>query len=432
MTRAFAIVLDGLRRDLVTPETTPHLMRFADTATRFTAHRSVFPSATRVVSAAFATGCHPARNGLQGNTVALMANGRLALHDVGKPEFFATKRAATGSTLDQPTMAERLSDRGGVVVFNNVSPGAAYAHDPDGHGTVYHRAGSHGPGLGPVARPLAVTLGIDGDEAMAERFVAEAVDPAGPHGRTALAVLWLSEPDTTQHAAPLGSPDALAVLRRADAVAGRVLAAIDAAHPAGPDAPLVAILSDHGHQTVGSVIDIDAFLVAEGLKAKGADDVLVAPNGTGALVYVHPDGADRIPAIVRALEAVPWTGAVYAGEELARVGHAPVGGLAVAVSMAASDAPNAYGIRGTSAVVRPCGSKADRLGCGQHGGLGAGEQSPFLMMRGAGFRPGAALGEPTSAVDLAPTILTHLGVPHRGLDGRDLHATLEPIGDQRP
>ncbi len=428
MARAFVLILDGLRRDLVSPETTPNLVRFGQEAQRFTAHRSVFPSATRVVSAAFATGCHPAQNGLQGNTVALMADGRLALHDVGKPDFFETKRALTGATLTRPTMAERLAGRGGAVVYNNVSPGAAYAHDPDGHGTVYHRAGSRGPGLAPVADPLDIAIGIEGDAAMVDRFVAEAVDPAGRHGGTALAVLWLSEPDTTQHAAPLGSPQHLAVLAQADALAGRVLEAIEAQ---GGN-PLVVVGSDHGHQSVGSVIDIDAFLVAEGLKARGADDVLVAPNGTSALIYVHPDSAAKIPHIARALNDVPWAGAVYAGEDLARVGHAPTGGLAIAVSMAASDVPNAYGVRGTSAVVRPLGSKADRLGCGQHGGLGAQEQAPLLMIRGAGFRPGTPSAEPTCAVDLAPTILTHLAVPHEGLDGRDLQAILEPHGDPRP
>ncbi|MBJ3775872.1 alkaline phosphatase family protein [Acuticoccus mangrovi] len=422
MARAIVIILDGLRRDLVSSETTPNLVRFAEEATRFTAHRSVFPSATRVVSAAFATGCHPARNGLCGNTVALMADGRLGLHDVGKPEFFPTKRRLTGVTLERPTMAERLADRGGAVVFNNVSPGAAYAHDPDGFGTVYHRAGSRGPGLRAVAKPLDIALGIDGDRAMADRFVAEAVA-----GEAALAVLWLSEPDTTQHAVPLGSPDHLATLKAADAIAGRVIAAVSERD----EDTLLVVGSDHGHQTVGNVIDIDAFLVAEGLKTKGADDIVVAPNGTGALIYVHPDRAESIPAVERALRGTPWVGAVFSGDRLAEVGQAPNAGLAIAVSMAASDATNAFGVPGVSVAARPAAGKADRLGCGQHGGLGRFEQSPVLMIRGRGFSAGEERTDATSIVDLAPTILTHLGVPHADLDGRDLHAPLELHGEQR-
>jgi len=271
MARAIVLILDGLRRDLVSAETTPNLMRFASEATRFTQHRSVYPSATRVVSAAFATGCQPARNGLQGNTVALLGDGGLTLHDVGKPEFFADKKRITGRTLDRPTMAERLAARGGVVVFNNVSPGAAYAHDPDGYGTVYHRAGSRGPGLVPVAVPLDIQIGIDGDRAMAERFIAEAVD-----GDPALGVLWLSEPDTTQHAVPLGSPQHLAVLAEADRIAGRVIDAVLARQTATGEDTLLIVGSDHGHQTVDEIVDIDAHLVEAGLKAAGETDVLIA------------------------------------------------------------------------------------------------------------------------------------------------------------
>lgn len=419
MARAIAIILDGLRRDLISPETTPNLVRFAAGASRFAAHRSVFPSATRVVSAAFATGCQPGRNGLRGNTVALQENGRLALFDVGKPEFFEAKRALTGTTLTMPTMAERLADCGGVVVFNNVSPGAAYAHDPDGYGTVYHRAGSRGPGLKPVAEPLDIASGIAGDRAMAQRFINEVVN-----GDAALGVLWLSEPDTTQHAVPLGSPAHLAVLREADAIAGQVMAAV-----AARDEDILFIVgSDHGHQTVGEVIDIEAFLDAKGLLAPD-DDIVIAPNGTGAVIYVGEAHADRVPALPAVIASAPWAGAVYAGARLAEIGHVAADGLAIAVSMRSREMTNVHGVPGISAAVKPAAGKADRLGCGQHGGLGTYEQSPFLMISGRGFAPGLQRGEATSIVDLAPTILAHLGRPQAGLDGRELQATSDHNGD---
>ena len=128
-----------------------------------------------------------------------------------------------------PTLAERLAPHGGAIVYNNVSPGAAYAHDPDGHGHVYHRAGSFGPGASPLD-PLNVTLDAAGDRAMTERFIADALGARHP----ALAVLWLGEPDHIQHNAPLGSPEHLAVLREADRNAGMVIDAVGA--PATPPA----------------------------------------------------------------------------------------------------------------------------------------------------------------------------------------------------
>jgi hypothetical protein len=99
----------------------------------------MFPSATRVVSASFATGCTPARHELAGNTLALLEDGRLVYHDAGRPDFLHYKGRVTGRSLGAPTLAERLAPCGGMTLFSNVSPGAAYAHDPDGYGFVYHR-----------------------------------------------------------------------------------------------------------------------------------------------------------------------------------------------------------------------------------------------------------------------------------------------------
>src|SRR5215475_2102644 len=162
MRRVVVVVLDGLRRDLIGEARTPALARFAQRAQSFAAHRSVFPSATRVVSASMATGCLPARHELQGNTLALMENGRLVYHDAGYPEFLQHKRRVTGRSLGVPTLAERVAPHGGMILFSNVSPGAAYAHDPDGHGHVYHRAGSFAPGRRPIEGRQALDIARDG------------------------------------------------------------------------------------------------------------------------------------------------------------------------------------------------------------------------------------------------------------------------------
>ena len=204
MRRAVVVVLDGMRRDLIGEETTPALSRaLRARAQSFAAHRSMFPSATRVVSASFATGCHPARHELQGNTLALMEDGRLVYHDAGHPEFLQHKRRVTGRSLAVPTLAERLAPHGGMILFSNVSPGAAYAHDPDGHGHVYHRAGSFAPGRKRLEGAQALDIAQDAagerrhDRALhrrgADRAQAAAGDPldgrAGRHPACAAAGL---------------------------------------------------------------------------------------------------------------------------------------------------------------------------------------------------------------------------------------------------
>ncbi len=54
------------------------------------------------------------------------------------------------------------------------------------------------------------------------------------------------------------------------------------------------------------------------------------------------------------------------------------------------------------------------------GGLGPYEQHPILFIGGGGFRAGTRCESPSSAVDIAPTVLRHLGLPFDGMDGAPL------------
>jgi arylsulfatase A-like enzyme len=56
-----------------------------------------------------------------------------------------------------------------------------------------------------------------------------------------------------------------------------------------------------------------------------------------------------------------------------------------------------------------------------HGGLGRYETHPFLVAAGAGVAPGTTTEARSSVIDLAPTILRHLGRPHDDLDGAPLN-----------
>jgi arylsulfatase A-like enzyme len=415
MRRVIVVVLDGLRRDFIDPVRTPHLARFATRATSFAAHRSVFPSATRCVSATFATGCYAARHGLQGNAVALLEDGVLVPHDAGLPDFLQHKRRVTGCSLAVPTLAERLAPHGGVAIVSNVSPGAAYAHDPDGFGHLHHRAGSFAPGRVPIGR-LPVTLDATGDRIATDYFIAEALGARQP----ALALLWCAEPDHVQHDQPLGSPAHLAVLAQADAHAGAVIAACDRLRDAG-DEVLMMVGSDHGHETVAGLVDVEGELIEAGLKAgRASTDVLAQSNGTSTLIYLAPTHAAMRPELEEFLRTRDWAGLVLTTDELASVGQTSDNALAFAVSLRASDATNQYGIPGSALAALPRGGEAHPVGAGQHGGLAAFEQSPFLMVEGDGFSRGSVRTAPSRIVDVAPTILAHLRVPAAGMDGNAL------------
>jgi arylsulfatase A-like enzyme len=413
--RAVMVVLDGLRRDFVDATGTPALHDLAADACRFAAHRSVFPSATRVASASFATGCYPARHGLQGNTMALLEAGHLVAHDAGLPGFLAHKRAVTGHALAVPTLAERLVPHGGAMVFSNVSPGAAYAHDPDGFGYVFHRAGSFGPGRA-VLDPLPVRLDTEGDRDLTKRFIATALQPGGP----ALSVLWCGEPDHVQHNTPLGSPLHRRVLAEADRNASLVIDAVERLRNTGEDVLLI-VCSDHGHETVSGIIDVETELIAAGLKS-GPDsgDVLALSNGTATLVYLHPDHESRRFALAEFLHSRDWAEVVMDSAGLSTVGQAATNALAFAVSFRVDTRVNEFGVPGCALGGKPRWGESVPIGCGQHGGLAAHEQAPFLIISGTGFDAGSVRRGESRILDLAPTILRHLGVAATGMDGRAL------------
>ncbi|MEM7253844.1 MAG: alkaline phosphatase family protein [Pseudomonadota bacterium] len=417
MNYAVLMVVDGLRGDMVTPEFVPSIASIAAQSRHFPKHRSVFPSATRVNSASIATGCYPGQHRLAGNAIALDEGEGLKPVSVGPPEFRERWRAATGRTLHRPTLSERLRDVGGVKTFTNSSAGAAHMQDPDGHGWLFHRSGSHGPGFSAVGsdNELNVQYDATGDVTTTERFV----DAFLVDRETRSWTVWVCEPDHSQHALELGSPAHREILRGADARVAEVWGAIKQRRAAG-DEVLFILCSDHGHETVTEVVPIVDQLVDAKLKADHeSTDVVLASSGMGALVYVAEAAKERSAAIAEWLTAHASVGQVYAGDALRDVGQAPHGGIAIAFSMAKRDEVNRFGVRGLGAVAADIFSSSDQAGRGQHGGLGPYETNPMLVINGAGFAAGVS-DVRSVAVDIAPTILQYLDVPFEGVDGRPL------------
>lgn len=415
--RAVVVICDGMRRDLISPERTPNIWALKVRARWFASHRSVFPSVTRSSSASIATGCRPARHGLHGNTMALPQATGYAVHNVGEASFVERLRAATGATLRVPTAAERLRDRGGAIVFSNVSPGAAYFQDPDGHGHVYHRSGSYGPGraLLSSAQHLDISHDASGDWAMTERFCAEVLRDRRP----ALALLWLCEPDHTQHETELGSAPHLAVMVAADRCVGAVAATVDGLRAAGEDV-LFMVGSDHGHETIRESVPVERLLFDAGFKsALDSDDIVLASQGTSALLYFCAAAARQVVPVAEYLRGQPWIGRVLVDEELEQAGMRAEGGLRIALSMAKHEGPNVHGVAGLSDIATRFEPTPGKVGMGQHGGFGDYEQAPFLLAIGAAFEP-KVHAAPTSIIDIAPTIMRHLRHSVSGMDGRAL------------
>ncbi|MBV8535013.1 MAG: alkaline phosphatase family protein [Alphaproteobacteria bacterium] len=409
------VCCDGLGREWVTPRLTPALHDVARRSLWCAEHRAVFPAVTRVSAASIATGCWPGRHGLHGNRMALLEDGRLVVRDVGLPDFRSHMRRATAGTLRVPALAERVADSGGFIAFSNVSPGAAYFLDPEHFGHVYHRAGSYAPGGVPVpaADALAISHDLAGDRAMARRFCGELMCR-----RPRVAVLWLANPDLTLHSAPLGSPAHEEALRETDRCVRAVIDAVEEQRAAG-DEVLLAIGSDHGQETIGACLDMESWLATQGLAAALANgQIAVASQGTAALLYATDEGRAGLLSALDAMLAESWADEIAAGDRLTALGHAASGGVVAAVNMARTDEANPYGIRGRRWTVAEPG-KPPAIGSGQHGGWGPDETRPFLLLNAPDVAP-AALDLRTSLVDIAPTVLAFLGLPHGEVDGAPL------------
>jgi hypothetical protein len=100
--------------------------------------------------------------------------------------------------------------------------------------------------------------------------------------------------------------------------------------------------------------------------------------------------------------------------------------MQIAVTLKPDERSNLYGIAGHSHVVRDAAEPKDATGFGQHGGLGKNEQSPFLFVAGGNFVPGPRHAR-SSLIDIAPTVLRHLGLPATGMDGQALPLYSSPL-----
>ncbi len=414
--RAILIVCDGLGAEWVSEAHTPTLARLLAAGFRAGDHRAVFPSVTRVSAASIATGCFPGRHGLEGNQMALVENGRITVHNVGAPSFRQTMRRVTGRTLRVPTMAERLAKSGGQVAYSNVSPGAAYFLDPDHFGTVLHRAGSFGPGGTAVTGDahLDVSHDLDGDIEMTRRFCTEVV----PSDGFRLAILWLANPDLTLHHDPLGSPEHIHALEVTDRLVAQVVERVEA-HEDRFDT-LLAVGSDHGHETIGRSVHIGNWLAQNGLEPELSEGRLgVASQGTSALIYATGAARAAVEALLPKMGREPWAGSILTGESLSATGLTAEA-LVAAVDTTRHDETNEHGVVGARWLVED-GEGTPEIGCGHHGGLGPAETRPFLSFVHPALGRGEA-GRPTSLVDIAPTILRFLGEAADEMDGAPLSA----------
>jgi len=450
--RILIIGADGLRPDLIDSSVMPTVTQLARSGVRCWDHHAVYPTHTRVNMSTLTTGATPGRHGMIANT--MIVPGVTDDHIVETSNYQhinALERASNGNALLIPSLGDLLVARGErLAVAATSSPGAAMLWTHRHLERIVNTNSAYGiADLYDLREKLGELPEEElGPQLAAQRYATRALIQlflADPLNR--VIVLWLNEPDTSQHYFGLGSPEAVAALRGVDACVGAILKALDERHLR--DQFDIFFISDHGHSTVQAHNTLRIYL-AEAFKAIGYTLPLITASD---YIYTQPGAqpptATEIAPLVAWLVAQPWAGVVFAGRpDLETLpGVIPLAAIwnqqrnerlpLLAVSPRWSSASNEWGIPGqVLALTTQAALRAS------HGSAAPYDLHATLIANGPDFRSHHNSLIPTGAIDLLPTILTLLEIPHPPtIDGRVLweifahpqgepgdvqHALLEP------
>jgi predicted AlkP superfamily pyrophosphatase or phosphodiesterase len=433
------MVWDGMRPDFVTESNCPTLYELSRQGVTFANQHPAYMSATEVNGTALSTGAYPTHDGIVAN---LEYRPEIdPIHFVHMEDFDVARKGdavSKGHYILLPTMVEIARKAGLKTAVAGAKPVALLldrAERTDAKGGANVFAGQ--------------TLPADLAETLTNRYgpfpAADAVKPTRNDWTTLalvdslwedgvpdLSLLWMSEPDATQHLTQPGSERALAAIHSADDNLARVLRALD--EKGVRDSTDVMVVSDHGFSTIMSVVDLTESLQAAGIKATaelkappGPGDVVVASDHGAALIYVTGHDEQVIGQVVDFLESWKHTGVILTRK--AMPGTFPLA-AAGANSPAAPDIMMCFhwtsdkNDSGAPGMIVSDGAGYN-AGQGMHGTLSRFDMHNTLIAAGPDFRSGITDCLPSGNVDVAPTVLWILGIkPPKTMDGRILTEAL--------
>ena len=441
--QVLVVVWDGMRPDFVTAAITPNLWQLSQRGVFFAHHHPVYLSATEVNGTAMATGAYPARSLVIANVdfrPAIDPQKTVAIENPGT--IRRGDEVSDGHYLGAPTVAEILHAQGVPTVIAG-SKQVALLHDrtrrPDE------------PGVSPVlyegtVLPLRLQEGLvaargafppvakSEDKIARDVWTTQALlgslwkDTVPPYS-----LLWLAEPDASQHATGPGSAQSLEAIKSSDTNLGLVLGNLD--RRGLLESTDVFVVSDHGFSTISRKVDTAVELSAAGFAVARAvpgglqpGQVLAVGNGGSTLFYVGGHDGDVTRRLAAFIQIQDWAGVVFSREPLE--GTFPLAEAHIdspqapdlVVSLRWSRDKSANGTPGLQiSDLSPTAKKE-----GNHSSLSPYDMHNTLVAAGPDFRPGVTDPLPSANTDLAPTILWLLGLHTDALkmDGRVLGEAL--------
>jgi predicted AlkP superfamily pyrophosphatase or phosphodiesterase len=438
------VVWDGMRPDFVSQENTPALWKLAREGVIFRNHHAVYPSATNVNGTALITGVYPGHSGVIANHDYRPEIDHKHSIDVEIPAVVEKgDELSDGKYISVSTMAELVRRAGGrTAIAAAKTVGLLLDRHPfDSAALRSGQVVDHGRGQNCVTlfagkslprealAPIADALGpFPSAHLQQDAWTTKALtDFLWKDGVPAFSVLWLGEPDLTQHESAPGAPPALAAIKSSDENLATVLSALDRRGEREPTD--VFVVSDHGFSTIERSVDLRKILNGAGFTAKTeftdepkAGEIMLVGNGGSVLFYVVQHDAAVTHRLTEFLQKSDFAGVIFTKEPMqgtfgldqAKIDsqHAPD----VVMAFRWSDSKNQFGIPGMIEADWQRGA-----GKGTHATLSRFDMHNTLIAAGPDFRRGQVDDLPTGNVDLAPTILRILGIAApQQMDGRIL------------
>ena len=416
--------IDGLQLSQVIPEKMPNLSKLKSRGTFWSQHHSVFPTVTRVNTVSMLTGCNPGTHGLAGNYVVLRDYDASKVIPILQPELEEIT-AKIGPVLKVPNIVNIIGKYGLKFAAVNIgSTGNAYLHnyDKSPNGIVIHPEFCipdilEQDILDRFGKWPAKTLYDEERQNKAMEillsYVLDELDPS-------VAMFWSNNPDTVQHASPVGGQMSDKALSIVDNQIGKLCRYTEADKKMN-----ILFVSDHGYSTIKDTVNITDNIKKELVQLiPDIDQILIAPNGGSVLFYINPPDVKVIETLIDYLIQQPWCGnlltsskfgAIKGTVDLGIVGLEGERSPDLVMSFRWENLMNEFSVPGVA--YNAGGVK----GNGLHGSMGFSEQHCTLIGFGPDFHEGVEVKIPSGNIDVAPTVLDLIGINDTSkMDGRVL------------